>query len=35
MKSIKEYTDAGKNGTRLSIKMISEIFDFLVKNKHS
>ncbi len=35
MKAIKEYTEAGKNGDRLSIKMVSEIFDFLVKNKHS
>lgn len=34
MKAIKEYTEAGKNGDRLSIKMVSEIFDFLVKNKH-
>jgi hypothetical protein len=35
MKAIKEYTEAGKNGGRLSLKMVSDIFDFLVKKKHS
>lgn len=35
MKSIREYTEAGKNGSRLSIKMVSEIYDFLVKSRHS
>ena len=35
MKAIKQYADAGGNGGRLSLKTVSEIFDFLVKNKHS
>jgi|LauGreDrversion4_2_1035121.scaffolds.fasta_scaffold617989_1 hypothetical protein len=35
MKVIKEYTEADKTGSPLSINTVSEIYDFLVKNKHS